>query len=388
VPNQSFNRFVAASGLTNLADGIAVVAWAWMASLLTRDPFLIALMPVALRLPWFIFAIPAGIIKDRVDRRKLIIWMDVIRAVAFAIATIVIWQALPLADAPKTGLAQPTVFYSLMLTALLVGGAEVFRDNAAQTMLPNLVKSDDLERANGRLWSVELIGNSLIGPALGAFLIAAFAPAPFALNTLCYSVAFVWVMSLKGRFKPAKTMAAPNWKTELNEAFTFLKDTPLLRTLALITGGWNLLFQMALIALVLHVQENLGLGATSYGLILAGGAVGGIIAGAVADKIIKRIGPKRTAPYAMMASPPCVLAMAYAPSWITLALTMAAFEFAGIIWNTVSVFYRQRKIPDVMLGRVNSLFRMLAWGLMPVGLIISGLIVRYAEPVIGRSDAL
>ena len=67
---QSFNPFVAASGLTNLADGIAVVAWAWMATLLTRDPFLIALMPVALRLPWFIFAIPAGIITDRVDRRK------------------------------------------------------------------------------------------------------------------------------------------------------------------------------------------------------------------------------------------------------------------------------------------------------------------------------
>ena len=152
--NQSFKRFVAASGLTNLADGIAVVAWAWMASLLTRDPFLIALMPVALRLPWFIFAIPAGIITDRVDRRKLIMWMDVIRAVAFAIATIVIWQALPLADAPKTGLAQPTVFYVLMFTALLVGGAEVFRDNAAQTMLPSLVEHSALERANGRLWSV------------------------------------------------------------------------------------------------------------------------------------------------------------------------------------------------------------------------------------------
>ena len=55
---------------------------------------------------------------------------------------------------------------------------------------------------------------------------------------------------------------------------------------------------------------------------------------------------------------------------------MAAFEFAGIIWNTVSVSHRQRKVPDVMLGRVNSLFRMLAWGLLPVGLILSGLIVR------------
>ena len=240
--NQSFKRFVAASGLTNLADGIAVVAWAWMASLLTRDSFLITLMPVALRLPWFIFAIPAGIITDHVDRRQLIMWMDVVRAIAFAIATVMIWQALPLADAPKTGLAHPTTFYVLMFTALLVGGAEVFRDNAAQTILPSLVEHSALERANGRLWSVELISNSLVGPTIGAFLIAAFAPAPFALNSIAYAVALVGVISLKGSFKPKPADTEPNWKGELREAYHFLKSSPLLRTLALLTGFWNLLF--------------------------------------------------------------------------------------------------------------------------------------------------
>lgn len=388
MPNTSFNRFVTASGLTNLADGIAVVAWAWMASLLTRDPFLIALMPVALRLPWFIFAIPAGIITDRVDRRKLILWMDVIRAIAFAIATVVIWQALPLATPPNTGLAQPTTFYVLMFTALLVGTAEVFRDNAAQTMLPSLVNHDALERANGRLWSVELIGNLLVGPALGAFLIVIFVPAPFALNSLAYAVALACVMSLKGNFKPKPNEAKPNWKNELREAYSFLKSSPLLRYLAWITGCWNLFFQMAAIALVLHVQENLNFGATAYGFLLSAGAVGGIIAGFVAERIIKHFGPKRTAQVSLMISAPCFLIMALASNWLTLAIAIAVFEFAGLTWNTVSVSYRQRKIPDAMLGRVNSLYRLLAWGLMPIGLILSGLIVRYAEPIIGRSQAL
>ena len=384
----SFNRFVAASGLTNLADGIAVVAWAWMASPLTRDALFVALMPIALRLPWFIFAVPAGIVTDRVDRRKLILWMDVIRAIAFAIATVVIWQALPLTTPPNTGLAQPTVFYILMGTALLVGGAEVFRDNAAQTMLPSLVSHDVLEQANGRLWSVELIGNSLVGPALGAFLIAAFAPAPFALNSIAYAVALVCVLSLKGTFKPKPSKAKPNWKAELGEAYAFLKSSPLLRSLALITGGWNLLFQMSAIALVLHVQENLGLGAMAYGLLLAADAFGGITAGFASQRIIARFGPKRTAQLCLMFSAPSFLGIALAPNWVTLALTLAAFQFTGLLWNIVSVSYRQRKIPDAMLGRVNSLYRLLAWGLMPIGLILSGLIVRFAEPIIGRSQAL
>jgi len=94
----SFKRFVIASGMTNLADGVATVAWAWLASLLTRDPLLIALVPISLRLPWFLFAIPAGIVADRMDRRALILRMDAVRALAFVVAAVGIWGALPLAN--------------------------------------------------------------------------------------------------------------------------------------------------------------------------------------------------------------------------------------------------------------------------------------------------
>lgn len=385
--NPAFTRFVAASGLTNLADGIATVAWAWMASLLTRDPFLIALMPVALRLPWFVFALPAGIVTDRTDRRQLILAMDVARALAFGLAALAIVMSLPLAAPPDAGLAQPVLFYALMFTALAAGTAEVFRDNAAQTMLPSLVDHSQLEGANGKLWSVELIGNSLVGPALGAFLIASYAAAPFGLNALSYAIAIILVYRLRGSFKPVQA-AVSNWRTELKEGFDFLRSEPLLRSLAWITGAWNLLFQMSAIALVLHVQENLGFGATAYGALLAAGAFGGIAAGLISERIIKAIGPKRTAQLALCCSAPSFLAMAYAPNWWALAGTIMVFEFSGLIWNTVSVSYRQRKIPDVLLGRVNSLYRMLAWGLIPVGLILSGLIVRFAEPVMGRSAAL
>ena len=184
-----FRRFVAASGMTNLADGIATVAWAWLASLLTRDPLFIALVPVALRLPWVLFALPAGIVTDRMDRRILILRMDSLRAVAFAGTAVCVWMALPLGQPPGQGVAAPALFAAILLAALLVGSAEVFRDNAAQTMLPAIVPHEDLERANGRLWSVELIGNALLGPALGAGLIGLALPLPFAVNAAAYGVA-------------------------------------------------------------------------------------------------------------------------------------------------------------------------------------------------------
>ncbi|NIY78367.1 MFS transporter [Celeribacter sp. HF31] len=383
----AFRRFVFASGLTNLADGVATVAWAWLTSLLTRDPLIIALVPVVLRLPWFLCAVPAGIVTDRVDRRRLIVAMDVLRALAFGGTALAIWLALPLAEPPDMGLSSHALFTVLILAASVVGVAEVFRDNAAQTMLPSLVAQDDLERANGRLWSVEMVGNALIGPALGASLLAFALPLPFFVNALAYLSAIALVAGLKGVFRP-KPNGPRNWRRELKEGFAFLRDAPLLRALAWITGFWNLFFHMVLIALVLHVQENLGVDAQVYGLILTGGAIGGILGSWSGGWVVERLGAAKTAQISLLASVPAFLAIAFVPGPVSLAFTLAVFEFMGILWNTVSVSYRQRTIPDALLGRVNSLYRLLAWGMMPVGLLLSGVLVRLFDGIVPRETAL
>ncbi|NJS38958.1 MAG: MFS transporter [Rhodobacteraceae bacterium] len=383
----ALRRFILASGMTNLADGVAVVAWGWIASLLTRDPLLVALVPVALRLPWFLLALPAGIVTDRVDRRRLILGMDALRGLAFAAAAAAIWVALPLAPAPSEGVSASGLYLSLILAAFVVGGAEVFRDNAAQTLLPAFVPPEQLERANGQLWSVELSTNALIGPALGAVLIGVWLPLAFGLNAVAYGLAMLLVAGLAGQFRPAR----PNprhWRVELGEGFGFLRVQPLLRTLAWVTGFWNLLHQMIVIGVVLHAQENLNLSATAYGLTLAGGAIGGIAGSLLGERIARRLGPVRTMQWMLFASAPCFAAMALAPDAVTLALCFAAMEFTGLVWNVVSVSTRQRLIPDALMGRVNSIYRLLAWGMIPLGLVLSGLTVTLAEGLMPRNLAL
>jgi MFS family permease len=383
----ALQRFIAASGMTNLADGVAVVAWGWIASLLTRDALLVALVPVALRLPWVLLALPAGIVTDRVDRRRLIVAMDGLRGLAFAGAAVALWAALPLAPAPGQGVSSPMLYTGLLLAALVVGGAEVFRDNAAQTMLPALVPEARLERANGQLWSAELLTNALIGPALGAVLIGLWLPLAFGLNAVAYGVAMLLVIGLAGTFRADRQNPRP-WRAELREGFAFLKASALLRTLAWTTGFWNLFHQMIVIGVVLHAQENLGLSAEAYGLTLAGGAVGGIAGSLMGERIARRLGPARTMQWMVLGSGPCFAAMALAPDAMTLALCFAAMEFTGFVWNVVSVSTRQRLVPDALRGRVNSLYRLLAWGMMPLGLILSGLVVSLAETGLPREVAL
>lgn len=157
-------RLVAASGLTNVADGIALLVWAWLASLLTRDPLLIALPPIALRLPWLLFSLPAGVVTDRTNRLRLILAMDLFRALGFVCAGLAVWLALPLPAPRAAGTSASGLFAALLACAFVIGTAEVFRDTAAQTIVPAIVDGPDLERANVRMFSAELVGNALVGP--------------------------------------------------------------------------------------------------------------------------------------------------------------------------------------------------------------------------------
>ena len=380
-------RFIAASGISNLGDGVATIAWAWTASLLTREPLLIASVAIALRLPWALFAMPAGILADRMDRRSLIVRMDLLRALAFGAAALLMFTAAPFGPPPDAGISSPLVFTLLALSALTVGTAEVFRDNAAQTMLPALVPHGQLESANGKLWSVELVGNALMGPPLGAGLIAVALSLPFTVNAFLYGLAAAAVAAIAGNYRAA--MRDPrDWRQELAEGLSFLRKAPLLRLLAWLTGAWNLFFQMVMIALILHVQDNLGLSPTSYGLVLAAGAVGGIVGGLLADRVVRRLGPAAAAQWMLVASAPAFAGVAIAPGAVSLAVVLALFEFTGLVWNAVSVSTRQRTIPNDLLGRVNSIYRLLAWGMMPIGLLLSGLIVRLLDGPLPHHTAL
>ncbi|MEM6637449.1 MAG: MFS transporter [Pseudomonadota bacterium] len=382
-----FLRFGASVGLANLGDGIAVVAWAWTASLLTRDPLWIAMLPAALRVPWVLFALPSGILADRMDRKRLIVFCDLVRTVAYLAVALAIAASLPLPQPSADGVDSIALYRMLICAGFVIGCAEVARDNAAQSMLPSVVSQEELERANGLLGSLETVGNNMAGPALGSFLIALFLPLPFLAIAIALLLAGLFTASIKRSSAP-RPLKSQSFHEELKEGFQFVFRHPTLRVLVLVTGFWNFFAEMAIIALVLHLQENLGAGATTYGLILAVGATGGVVGGFLVTPLLRMASPARLAQLLGFAAVPLFLAIAFATGPVTVGTAMFFFYLSGVVWNALSVSYRQRIIPDQIMGRVNSVYRLFAWGTMPLGLIASGVLVRWAEAGAERGFAL
>ncbi len=381
--NRNYRLLFSATAVSNLGDGISALAFPWLATLLTRDPLLIGLVAAAGKLPWLLFAIPAGAITDRADRRALMVRADVFRLLLTVgvIALILSTPALPL-----VGSALPYIL-ALSGLAFLLGSAEVLRDNAAQTVLPSIVPKTDLENANGQLWSVEQITGQFIGPPVAGFLIALAIPLPFGVDAVTFALAawLVWCIALPKR--PPRT-ATTSLRAEMAEGWAWMKAHPLILQLALMLGIVNFVSIMGLTILVLYSQEILGLGAAGHGILLTAGAAGGVVGGLICPPLIKRLGTQRGIWLAMALFPlPFVTMWLTSNPWIV-AIALFVEMIGALQWNVITVSLRQRVIPDELLGRVNSLYRFFGWGAMPLGAFAGGALVALLEPGFGREAAL
>ena len=383
----NYFKLFSASTISNLGDGIGVIAYPWLASAITRNPLLIAVVAVAQRLPWLLFSLPAGVITDRYDRRVLMVWANATRAaLTLFVAFVVLARqgALPMPDAVSdatTVITTDTGLYLLVLLAtMLLGIGEVLYDNSAQTFMPSIVHPDNLEKANGRLWSIEQVANTFAGPPLAALLIAISFSLPFFVDAATFVLSAALIAWIR-RARPSSDQLAARraerrpWKSELAEGFRWLWSHDLLRTLAIVLGLLNMLGTLSTATFVLYGQEVLGTTPTEFALLGTGGAVGGIVGGWTASSIAKRIGAGPSLATTLVGGGAITIAIGLMSWWPAVWLLLGIYMFTAVLWNVITVSFRQTVIPDQLLGRVNSVYRFFGWGMMPIGAALGGLVV-------------
>ncbi len=364
---RNFRLMLASTTVTNLGDGIMAVAVPWLATGLTSDPVLIGLVAGARTLPWFLFALPAGVITDRLDHRRILIGADCLRVV-LALALL----ALALTASPGT-----TPVLIMAGLALALGCAEVLRDNTAQTFVPTVVGTDRLEQANGTLWAFEQLAGQFIGPPLAGLLIGLSIAVPFGAQAglLAAGIALILAMSLQRRAvasDPVPMLAA------LREGVVWLWRNIMLRRLALILGGFNFLGYGFEAVFVLYGQRVLGLDAFGYGALLTLGACGALSATLIGPILLKRITPSAAIVSGMVCfTGTCAILALNAPLWMV-GVAMIVNGFGGMVWSIAQVSYRQRHIPPHLLGRVNSAFRFVGTGPAAFGAFTFGALIAWA----------
>ena len=393
----SYWKLWTATAISNLGDGVSMVAYPWLASAVTRSPILIAAAGFASRLPWLVFTLHAGVLTDRFDRRKLIVAMDFMRGLLTVFVGAVVYfnrDSFPALDELTTITNLQTnwpIYFTLLITAFLFGLAEVLRDNSAQTLMPSVVEKENLETANGRMWSAESLTNSFIGPPLGSLLIGIAIFIPFFFDATSFFFAVALIASLKGTFRPVsdeKPREKINFKAEIKEGYVWLWAHPLLRPMAIILGSMNGIGTMVGAVYILFAQEVLHTSVFTFAILGTAGAVGGTIGGILAPKVSAKIGSGPSLSLALAAAPLGALVIGVTSSWQIVWVVTVVESFVAILWNTITVSLRQSIIPTHLLGRVNSVYRFFAWGSIPIGMFVGGGLVSALTHVLSRENAL
>ncbi|WP_017597576.1 MFS transporter [Nocardiopsis lucentensis] len=374
-------RLLGASALGNLGDGVALVALPWYASTLTDDPLAVAAVGAATRLPWLLMALVAGVVGDRVDRRRLMAFSGGGKAMV-----LVALAVLVAADTAGVG--------TVVAAALLVGVCEVLFDNTAQALLPSVVPRERLERANGTLFSVGEVASRFVGAPVAGLLVAVSVAWAFGAQAALVACAVLVLLTLRGgprRFGPEGKEGEeehPPMRVMLAEGVVWLWRHRLLRTLALVLALSNLAGTMNSAILVLFAQDVLGLGPRGYGLLLTATAAGMIVGAQFVPWLIPRVPPGATLTLALAVQGAAYTAVAVFPSVALFAVLWVVVGFAVVWWNVLTLSLRQRVIPDRLLSRVLSAYRTLGWGAAPIGMALGGGVAAALEGVVGRTAAL
>jgi MFS family permease len=372
MPAQLGGRFAKlwAAGTTSaLGSGLTLVAGPLLMAARTSNPLLVSGVSAVSWLPWLLFALPGGVLVDRVDRRRLMLVIDWVRVGAMGLLTVAV-------------AAGHVVIPALYAVLFIINAGEVVFRSASQAMVPAVVPRDGLERANGWLQGGETLTGTMIAGPLGGFLFAVAVSLPFLANTATYAVSAVLIGLVAGRYRPEPSPAAAAaaagrvrslW-AEVAEGFGWLIRQRLLRTMALLIGLLNVTLTAALAVLVLLARERLHLGSVGYGLLFTSMAVGSLLGAALGDRLIRWVTATWTIRIGLLVEAGTHLALAASASWLLVGIVLFAFGVHSSLWNIVGKSLQQRLTPPSMLGRVGSTSLFLAAGGNCVGALLGGAI--------------
>ena len=318
-------------------------------------------------LPYLVLSLPVGALVDRWDRKRVMILCDVGRAIAVA--------SIPAAmafDALTVG--------QVYAVSLIEGSLFVFFNIAEVAALPRVVPAAQLPEAAAQNEAGFGAAN-IVGPSFGAFLYQAFGRGvPFLVDALTYAVSVLSLLRIRAPFTSAAARRGErvperrDLRSEVAEGLAWLWANPLIRFMAFITGGTNLVGAAAPLLLIVLAKE-LGARDAEIGVIFSAAGVGGIVGSLVGGRIQKRFAFGTVIVALMWGMAVLFPLYAIAPSWPVLGAIGALLFFLSPIYNVVQFSYRLALIPDRLQGRVNSTFRLICFGLMPVGAALSGVLL-------------
>ena len=362
--DRDFRILLAGQGLSALGDGVTFIALPLLVLQLTGSGLQMGVVGVLQMLPDLVVGLPAGALADRWDRRRMMFFSDLARALLVGL--------IPL----SLVLGLPTMGVVLAVVAPLNVMRVVFMAGFTGAV-PNLVTREQLGPANSYVEAVFALG-WVMGPAIAGLLAAQVGPAmTLAIDAVSFALSAASLAFIRRPFQGAGTRPDSHILAEIREGISFLVRHRTLRAVVAYWGLYMVSVAPLVPAITYYVTVDRGLPADALGLVIAAFGSGSLLGALASSRIVKgRIGRLMMLGTAVSGAMTIVLAT------VSLLPAMMALAFlAGLGESIVLVSYitlRAGLTPDSLLGRIGSTTRSVSLGLQPLGMLAGGILLDIA----------
>ena len=366
----AFNRMWASSIVSNLSDGILIAAAPLLAISLTDSTVLISAIGAMVMLPWLLFAIPIGVLVDRVDRRYILAGANATRSGVVGVLALLI-------------ATDHVTIYWLLVASFVIGVCEVAADTTAQSLIPQILEEKNFEKGNSRLQISETVIQGFVGAPISGLIYAIAIALPFFINSLGLAVASLLALSIPIKYlqdirhddvdKEKKKFVA-----DMKFGIKYLFNEKVLRRLVVTTASIGVCYSMGMATVVLFIIKELELPKQLFGVILTIQSLGAISGAFMAPRLSKKFGRSRVMTFGITSSSLVLLLQGFSPN-IYVFVALATFgAFVVSLWNILLMATYQTVIPTELYGRIHGTRRTLVWGMMPVGSLMGGVLAQYS----------
>ena len=366
----AFNRMWASSIVSNLSDGILIAAAPLLAISLTDSTVLISAIGAMVMLPWLLFAIPIGVLVDRIDRRFILAGANATRSAVVGVLALLI-------------ATDHVTIYWLLVASFVIGVCEVAADTTAQSLIPQILEEKNFEKGNSRLQISETVIQGFIGAPISGFIYAIAIALPFFINSLGLAVASLLALSIPIKYlqeirqddveKEKKKFVA-----DMKFGIKYLFNEKVLRRLVVTTASIGVCYSMGTATMVLFIIKELELPKQLFGVILTIQSLGAISGAFMAPRLSKKFGRSRVMTFGITSSSLVLLLNGFAPNIYVYVSLATVGAFAVSQWNILLMATYQTVIPNELYGRIHGTRRTLVWGMMPIGSLLGGVLAHYS----------
>jgi MFS family permease len=372
-----FRRFLTSRLVSLAGTSVTLVAFPVVVYSLSQSPLLTALVTALEAVPYLLLGLLAGALADRIDRKRVMVAVDLLSAVVLGSVPLAFWfDALTVPH--------------LLVAAFTLSGLWVFFDAADFGALPTLVGRDRIPAANSAMWSTSTVVETAV-PLMAGAAFAVIAPASLiALDVFSYLASALLIRAIvRPLSDPARKLAGFERSalvTDVKEGLRFLWNHPTVRAMTVVGAAQSISGAAFVGQMVVWADRDLDVreGDWRLGVVFSAWGVGVLVASLAVPPLARRVGAARLTLLLLPASAVLAALTTISGQWLVGSVAMAAWGVAymGVVLNTVN--YRQQVTPEPLMSRVNTTGRMLSFGVgWPLGSVLGGVVAEVAGPRAG-----